>query len=329
MGAIALAACSSGSTSSGGTAGDATETVTWGADSVTMIDAIAFTGMGIGAFQKYHLNAEFVNGTTAPTTLETGGADIVRTDFSTGPLLTKEGKGVKIFATVAVNTPVGLLGTNSVKSIADLKAMGSNCILASFTNGDFYTYPNYWSKKFGLRCKIDQVSDYGLAISGVAAGRYTAAPELASNAGSAIAAKQAHWLISPGSDRLPFDVISSVYMTTSSYLSSHKSEVQNFVKALEYTETKMKTMSNQQIAAAIKKSGATIWTSESASDIVEQLTGDGQASNVFSLDKVNIGPLSQTLYNANLHAQPEENIPVDPGSSEFSYAALVNNSFVG
>jgi ABC-type nitrate/sulfonate/bicarbonate transport system substrate-binding protein len=328
--ALFLAACSS---SSGDSGSGKNTTLTWGSGVVTMIDAVGFTAMGLKAFDKYHLDVRFTNGPSAPTLLTTGKADIIRTRYTDVPLLINQGKPVKALATVAVGTPVGLLGGNNVKSIEDLAAMGDRCTIAGAATGSFYAYPRWWAKKYGLKCKIVLVSDYGLALTGVVAGRYSAAPELVSNAGAVLADKKAHWLVDPNApdhetngDALPFDEISSIFGATSEYLKSHQDVVARFIKALQETETKMKTMTNEQIAQAIKDSGATVWASQSVDQIVNQLTGNGQAKNVFELDGLNIAPLTEELWKSNLEYVPNEGIELDPSDAKFNYRNAVDNT---
>src|SRR5262245_36157834 len=108
--ALLLAACASPT----GDSGSGKDSLTWGSGVVTMIDAIAFTAMGTKAFDKYGIDVHFTNGPSAPTLLTTGKADIIRTRFTDAPLLINQGKSVKALGTVAVGTPVGLLGNNSV-----------------------------------------------------------------------------------------------------------------------------------------------------------------------------------------------------------------------
>jgi ABC-type nitrate/sulfonate/bicarbonate transport system substrate-binding protein len=298
-----------------------------------MIDAVAFTAMGTGAFDKYNLKVNFVTGDSGPTVLLTGQADILRAGFSTAPLVISQGKSVKAFAVVAVNTPSGLLANNKIKSIQDLAAKGSNCSIVGAASGDFYAYPRYWANKYGLKCKIEIVSNYALALSGVVAGRYDAAPELVSNAGATLAEKKAHWIIDPtkpdyatNGDKVPYDDISSIFMTTTSYLNSHKAIVQRFMQALKDTEAKMKTMSNEQIAQAIKNSGAAYWKPQSVQQIESQLTGSNQAKNVFDLDKLDLQGLSESLYTANLNAAPSEGISINPKDPKFAYSNVVDNT---
>jgi ABC-type nitrate/sulfonate/bicarbonate transport system substrate-binding protein len=327
--ALLLAACASPTTD----AGSGKTSVTWGSGVVTMIDAIGFTAMGIKAFDKYGLDVHFTNGPSAPTLLTTGKADLIRTRFTDVPLLINQGKSAKALATVAVNTPVGLLGNNDVKSIQDLVAMGENCTIAGAATGSFNGYPKWWASKYGLKCKVALVSDYSLALTGVVAGRYQAAPELVSNAGAALAEKKAHWLIDPNApdhkangDALPFDEVSSIFATTSDYLKSHKDVVAKFMKALQETETKMKTMTNEQIAQAIKDSGATVWQSQSIQQIVNQLTGNGQAKDVFELDRLHIAAFTEPLWKSNLDYAPNEGIKLDPADPKLSYQNAVDNS---
>lgn len=328
-GALLLTSCASPKSDSGSDG----NSLTWGSGVVTMIDAVAFTAMGLKTFDKYHLDVKFTNGPSAPTLLTTGKADIIRTRYTDVPLLIKQGKPVKALATVAVGTPVGLLGGNNVRSIQDLAAMGDKCTIAGAATGDFYAYPNWWSKKYGLKCKVVLVSDYALALDGVVAGRYSAAPELVSNAGSVLADKKAHWLIDPNApdhetngDALPFDEISSIFATTDEYLKSHGDAVSRFIKALQDTEKSMKTMTNEQIANAIKASGAPVWQSQSAEQIVNQLTGNGQAKNVFELDRLDVAPLNEQLWKSNLDYVPNEGIQVDPADPKLSYQNAVDNS---
>src|ERR1041384_2962670 len=208
--ALVLAGCASPGTDAG--SGSGKDSLTWGSGVVTMIDAIGFTAMGLKAFDKYNLDVHFTNGPSAPTLLTTRKADIIRTRFTDVPLLINQAKSVKALGTVAVGPPVGLLGNNDIKSIQDLAAMGDRCTIASAATGSFNAYPNWWSQKYGLKCKVALVSDYGLALTGVVAGRFQAAPELVSNAGAVLAEKKAHWLVDPNApdhktngDALPFD----------------------------------------------------------------------------------------------------------------------------
>lgn len=334
-----LAACSSSASSPSASSGSGTKytpaNVTWGAGVITMLDSIGFVAMGLGSFRKYNLNVQFVNGPSAPTLLATGKADIIQTRFSDVPLLISQGEPVKTFGTVAVGIPVGLLGSNQVKSLKALQAMGGNCTIGGTESGTFFAYENYLIKKFHLKCKVDTLSNFNLAIDGVASGRYTVAPEYASNAGAVLAAKQAHWLIDPSNPHyaadgyaLPYEPISSALVASSAYLKANSGVVKRFVAALQDTEQRMKKMSNEQIAEAIKKSNVTYWQPQSIPAIVEQLTGSGIAKNVFALDKLDLAPMSKKLYNGNLDTSLQQGVNINPKDPRFAYSKAVDNSFI-
>jgi ABC-type nitrate/sulfonate/bicarbonate transport system substrate-binding protein len=334
LAAVTTAACSS-ATSSGasGTSSEPEASLTWGTGTITMFEAAPFVAMGLGIFKKYHLNVNFTYGPSAPPLLVNGSAQIIADRSADVPLLIGEGQPVKAIGALASNVHAGLLGTGSVKSISDLQAMGSKCTIVSETSGIFIVYQTHWIQKYHLKCQIATIQDYNLALAGVVAGRYTAAVELLSNAGSAVAAGQAHWLIDPASSNfvqsgnaLPGSFINTALITTSAYLKTHKDVVVRFVSALQQANTQMKKMSNAKIAQAIKASGVTYWIAQSVQAIEAQLTGNNAAPNVFDLDHIGVGPISKALWTNSLQNISQQGIKIDPGDPRFSYTKAVDDS---
>jgi hypothetical protein len=334
--ALSAACSSSNSSGSAGASNSTSEpeaSLTWGTGTVTMFEAAPFTAMGLGIFKKYNLNVSFTDGPSAPPLLVSGSAQIVADRSADVPLLIGEGQSVKAIGALASNVPAGLLASNSVKSMAALQAMGSNCTIASETSGIFIAYQNHWIKKYHLKCQIATIEDYNLAVDGVVSGRYTAAVELLSNAGSVVAGNQAHWLIDPASknyvssgNALPGSFINTALITTSAYLKAHKNVVQRFIAALQQTDTMMKKMSNLAIARAIKASGAPYWSSQSVQAIESQLTGNNAAPNVFALDHIGVNPVSKQLWTSSLQNITQQGIKIDPSDPRFSYAKAVDDS---
>ena len=334
--AVAISAGCSSSTSSGSASSSSSEpeaSLTWGTGTITMFEAAPFTAMGLGIFKKYNLNVSFTDGPSAPPLLVGGSAQIVADRSADVPLLINEGQSVKAIGALASNVPAGLLASNSVTSMAALAAMGTNCTIASETSGIFIAYQNHWIKKYHLKCQIATIEDYNLAVDGVVSGRYTAAVELLSNAGSVVAGNQAHWLIDPSSksyvssgNALPGSFINTALITTSAYLRAHKNVVQRFIEALQQTDTMMKKMSNAAIARAIKASGAPYWSSQSVQAIESQLTGNNAAPNVFALDHIGVNPVSKQLWTDSLQNITQQGIKIDPSDPRFSYAKAVDDS---
>ena len=311
------------------------DTVTWGTGVITMFEAAPFTAMGLGIFAKHGLDVKFAQAPSAPTLLATGKAQILADRSADVPLLINQGKPTKAFGALASNVPAGLLASNDVKTMADLTALGSNCTIAGATSGIFLAYLNYWVGKFGLKCKIATVQDYSLAQSGVVSGRYTAAVELLSNSGAVVGKKQAHWVIDPtaadyksGGAALPGSFINTALMTTSAYLKDHKDVVKRFVEALQETNTKMKSMSNEDIAKAIKASGVQYWSSQSEEAIVNQLTGSNAAANVFELDRIGVEPISKQLWTESLQNMKQQGVNIDPADPKYSYEQAVDSTLI-
>jgi NMT1/THI5 like len=327
-----IVACSSGSSGDAGSAGSAS-TLRWSANTVTMTQAIIYAAMGRGSFKKYGLTVKFVPTTSNPTALATGSTDVIVGRASDPMLLINQGKPVKVIGSVAVDTPTGLLGTDGVKTIQDLQKMGSNCILAGIATGTFATYLKFWGDKYGLKCKIDNASDYNTTIDGTVAGRYTASVQLLTNAGAAIASGKAHWLLNPldptfkaDGDQLPDHVINSDLTVTADYAAKHAAQIKAFISGLKDAEAWMKTATNQQIAQAIKDSGVAFWQPQSVDQIVEQLTGAGTVKNVFQGVGVNVAPISQQLWNESLKTTPEQGVQINVNDPRYSYSAVYDNS---
>jgi ABC-type nitrate/sulfonate/bicarbonate transport system substrate-binding protein len=330
---VALAAgCSGGS--SGSRSGSGSEaTLTWGTGTVTMFEAAPFVAMGLGIFKKYHLDVQFKVGPSAPPLLVSGAAQIIADRSADVPLLIGEGQSVKALGALAYNVPAGLLASDTVTSMAALQAMGNRCTIAAETSGIFIAYQTHWIQKYHLKCQVDTIQDYSLAVAGVVSGRYTAAVELLSNAGSVVAAKQARWLIDPRSadyqssgNALPGSFINTALITTSAYLATHKDVAARFLKALQRANTQMQTMSNAAIASAIKASGAPYWASQSVQAIESQLTGNNAAPNVFALDHIGVYPISRQLWTDSLQNIKQQGITIDPSDPRFSYAQAVDDS---
>jgi NitT/TauT family transport system substrate-binding protein len=330
----AVTACSTSSRDSGGGSG-AKDTVTWGTGTVTMFEAAPFVAMGLGIFDKHDIDAKFTVAPSAPTLLASGKAQILADRSANVPLLISQGKPVKALAALASNVPAGLLVSNKVETMADLTNLGGNCSLAASTGGILTAYLHYWVDKYNLKCKISVIQDYSLALSGVVSGRYTAAAELLSNAGAAVAKKQAHWLIDPtaadyksSGNALPGSFINTALVSTNSYLDSHKDVVKRFIAAVQEANAKMKSMSNADIAKAIKASGAQYWASQSEEDIVNQLTGSDAAANVFELDRIGVDPISEKLWTDSLQNIKQQGVDIDPADPRFGYDQAVDSSFV-
>lgn len=144
----------------------------------------------------------------------------------------------------------------------------------------FEAFQEQWYSKYKLHCKVATLSDYSLAPGGVVSGQYTAAVELASNVSSLVAQGSADWLINPLSpdylkdgEGLPYPFVNNAVMATAAYISHNKQTITRFFEVLKQTETRMKKMSNRQIAEAIHNSGVTYYSTQSAQAIEEQLTG--------------------------------------------------------
>jgi ABC-type nitrate/sulfonate/bicarbonate transport system substrate-binding protein len=333
LAAALVASCSSSSADSDGK--DAADSITWGTGTITMFSAAVFAAMGMGTFKDHDLDVTFKTAPAAATLLGTDDAQIIADRSATTPLLIDQGKPTKVLASLASNVPAGLLGSNDVDSLSDLQAMGDKCTIAAATSGIFLAYINYWKDKFGLECKLLTVQDYSLALSGIVAGHYTAAVELLSNAGAALAQKQAHWLIDPtASDyqssgaALPGSFINTALMTSDSYLKDHKDVLTRFLAAVEEANEKMKTMSNEDIAQAIKDSGASYWSSQTVDQIVAQLTGSGAAPNVFDLDHIGVDPVSEQLWDDSLQNMKAQGVDIDPSDPKFSFSEAVDGSLL-
>jgi NMT1/THI5 like len=332
---VLLAACSSGGNSgSTGSSKEPEETVTIGAGTITLNLAIPLVGMGLGLFTKSHLNVKFVDGPTAAPLLATGQADMIFDRSANVPLLNNEGQHTKAILAVTENTRAGLVASKSVKSIAQLQAMGSNCTLASAGSGILFAYQNYWVSKYHLKCKISTLSDYSLVPAGIESGRYTAAAELVSNVSSLVASGNLNWLINPlasnyvsSGNSLGYTFVNNAVVAEDSYIAGNKSTITRFFAVLKDAEQRMKSMSSAQIAQAIKDSGVSYYSAQTASAIAQQLTGDGAVPNIFVLNSMNLAPISQSAWVSTMRSLVAEGVDVNPNDSRWDFANGVDNSF--
>lgn len=331
-----LAACGTNASSGGSTSSsdEPEETVTFGTGTITLNLAIPFTAMGLGLFAKAHLNTKFVVSTSAATLLADGQADMVFDQPANVPLMDAEGKKTKAIAAVTENTTAGLAASNSVKSLAQLQAMGDTCNLASLGRGILYAYQNHWVKKYHLKCKIVTLSDYTLVPGGIISGRFTAASELASNVASQVAQGNMHWLINPLASNyfsvgygLGYNFINNAVVAEDSYISRNKSTIVRFFDVLKQTEDMMKKMSNTQIAEAIHNSGVSYYSSQSVQAIEEQLTANGTAPNVFVLNGMKMSTISNSVWTSTMHSLGAQGVQVNPDDSRWDFANGVDNAF--
>jgi ABC-type nitrate/sulfonate/bicarbonate transport system substrate-binding protein len=335
---VPLVACSSSpatsqTAASTGAAGGPEETVTFGTGTITLNLAVPFTAMGLGLFTKNNLNVQFVTGPTAAPLLAEGTADMIFDRAADVPLLTSEGKPTKAIAADTEDTHAGLVATKSVTSIAQLRAMGTNCTIASEGSGVFEAFQEYWVSKYGLHCKIATLSSYSLAPGGLVSGQYTAAVELASNVSSLVAQGSLDWLINPlspnyvkGGYGLPYPFVNNAVMASSAYIAHNQQTITRFFEVLKETEARMKKMTNTQIAQAIHDSGVTYYASQSVQAIEEQLTGDGAAPNIFALNNLNLSTISSGVWADTMKSLVAQGVDVNPTDKRWDYSAGVDNT---
>lgn len=335
-----LAACSSsGSSSTAATAAGGSQaqpaTLTWATSTVALNQAVIFVAMGNQNFKKYNLTVKFTTATSDPSALTTGAADVIIGRASDPLTLVSQGKPTKVIAANAVNIPEGFLGSSKVKSIQDLAAMGTNCTIASLPTGNVPLYTAKWMAEYGLKCKVDLISDYTTAVSAVVAGRYDAAVENLSGVGDVLATGRAHWLIDPldpnfaKKDQLANPLINSNIAAMASYVSSHSDELKRFMQGLMDAQAWMKTATNEQIAQAVKNSGVAYWQAQSVQQIEQQITANGAGKDVFQTAGGGVVPISEQMWNENLQYAKQQGLKFDTSAAEFSYSSMYDASILG
>jgi ABC-type nitrate/sulfonate/bicarbonate transport system substrate-binding protein len=179
-------------------------------DSLSVAVSFAFTNYvaiyaadAAGLFKKHGVDVHLIEN-TGPNTLNmlaSGQADVAMIATPQGLILAKQGLGITFFANWSKDPGSWLIGASGIKSLADLKALGSKCHIGALPIGQqSYGYAQVYThnQSIGLgQCTVDPIPTQAQILAELAAGQIQAASCPYTVASPAITSLGATVLINP------------------------------------------------------------------------------------------------------------------------------------
>ena len=330
--AVTLLASACGSSNDSGADGS-TPTLRWSANTINPNQSVIFAAMGRDAFKKEGLNVEFVPAQSNAAAITTGSTDVIVGRLSDSLALLDKGKEGVVLGKTAVDSPVGLIGNNDVKTIEDLAAKGTECRIANLPNGNVYLYVKYFSEKYDLKCALSIVADYKTTVDATVSGTFDASVQNAPVGATVVALGKANWLVDPtdpakaAANKPDFHIVAGTLATSTAYAKDHEAELKKYFAALDKTQEWMKTASNEEVAEAVKASDVDFWKVQSIDEIVSAITGGGAFENVFDAVGGEVSPISKDLWDEQLELSKDLGIEIDSSDPKYSYESAYDGSY--
>jgi hypothetical protein len=332
-GGLAMAACGSSSpapTSSGSHQAPSTLTIA-GAFNGNVFYTDIYLAQADGTFAKHNLTVKMVYDATPEDLVVSGQAGLFDDTATAAMELSEKGQAVEAITPDAVSNEMALVTSPKITSLAQLKALGSNCVFGAQPSGDvIYAYAIHFVKIFNLKCKVEYVASPIIQDEGVVSGRFSAidiSPFLA----AVDASQGAHIVINPltANDQLsaayvqqyglPPAINTAIYGEPS-WLTSHSTEMKDFLAALLQEQAKRKTMSVAAIAAVLQHIDPSGFATEKIATLETSLNG--------GVPFIQEGPISPSLWTSSLKSYALWGEGFSATNPTFGYAKMVNNSYL-
>ncbi|WP_375481075.1 ABC transporter substrate-binding protein [uncultured Jatrophihabitans sp.] len=329
----ALSACSSESGKSGD-AGGAHIKVAVASNAVNY--AAFWVASGENLFKKHGVTVDVVNANAlavAPSLLTSGRTDLLLTSASQEISVAAAGKPINIIQAMFNYSPRGLafVGSSKVKSMAQLKAKGSNCKIATTQKGTaVYAFARQVARAYGLKCSLTELTTNPLEVAAMTAGRADAAAFTPADAVTVIA-RGAHALIDPSSitDRQAAKIVPKPFpiLTVSGLTSTLKKKspaVERFLAGLQEGLGQLRSESADEVAAILAKTP--YFQGLSAAQLAQSLK---PAMSSFP-SGARAGVISEADWTTALKSfQLDFGLPgFDAKDPKFGYATIVNMSYL-
>jgi ABC-type nitrate/sulfonate/bicarbonate transport system substrate-binding protein len=239
----------------------------------------AALAQSLGYFKDENLEVSMTAAasSTVINSILTGASDIAGFSNSAVVLAAQEGKSATVLFGYLGNHQAGsFIARSGITTIEQLQAL-PNCKLATGTpGGSFYGYVNYYMKRLNLKCTTTQFSDSTIAIGTVVAGTYDGGAFSLSNIGELGRQGKVNLLVdtSKKADRdtylPPGEFTSNSWYASTDWLKTHKEEAIRFVRALGKVDRAYRTMTPDQLGAALHNSPDPAWNVTSAADWTAQ-----------------------------------------------------------
>jgi ABC-type nitrate/sulfonate/bicarbonate transport system substrate-binding protein len=208
--------------------------------------APVFIAKAAGIFEKYGLDVKIIENTGASTlnVLVSGQSDLTLFAVPNVFLLASQGQSTTTIMAGLKDSASALIGGPGFNSIADLRALGSNCHISTSSPGtQTYGYAFKYTKlaKLGLQqCKLEPASSNAVIVARLSSGQAQAAVLSLAFAVTFVNSVGAHILISPNKTGfrkeygLP-SFLSSVYFGLTSTVKEKRPQMVRFLKAINET----------------------------------------------------------------------------------------------
>jgi ABC-type nitrate/sulfonate/bicarbonate transport system substrate-binding protein len=258
--AMLVAACGNGgSSSAGGQSG--MPTLNYAVGSPIVNYGSIWVALANNLFEKNGVKVNIVSYSaqqTAPAQLVSNKIDLISSAPVQALQIAAGGKQTSIvFALANFNGYfLAFLARPGIKSFADLKAMGSNCTIASQPAGSgTLATDRLVMKAYGLQCKLIQEANISLVATTVEAGQADAGAVTVQDGLTAVGAGKGTLLVDPStmSDQQAQLISPTTYPVSIVYglkdtIAQKREAVQKFVKAMHQAESMMLQANPAQLA---------------------------------------------------------------------------------
>ena len=287
-------------------------------------------------FKKHGVEVDVVNSNAlavAPSLLSSGEIDLLLTSAGQEVSVAGAGKPVNVIQAMFNYSPRGLafVGGKDVKSMDQLRALGSNCKIATTQKGTaVYAYAKQVRRAYDLRCSLTELTTNPLEVAAMTSGRTDAGAFTPADA-STVISKGGTALIDPTTMTneevtkivpKPFPILTVAGLTPT--LKAKSDAVERFLAGLQDGLSQVSKVTPEKVAAALSKTKYFPGIKEQ--DLAESLK---PAMSSFPTGP-DAGAISEDDWATTLESlQRDFGLPgFDAGDPKFSYKTVVDMGYL-